>query len=61
MLDPRFAEACFLHPTDAVRAGVVETSGGFDKHIEAHQQAEGIFGAIVVDERFVDNESSAGI
>ena len=36
MLYSGFAESCFLHPSGAVSAGVVETVGGFDQHIQAH-------------------------
>ena len=53
-------EAGFLHPADAVGAGVVEAAGGFDEHVEAHEEAEGVLGAVVVDDAFVDDEGAAG-
>ncbi len=59
MLDARFAEAGFFHPAHAIGAGVVEAAGGFDEHVQAHQQAEGILRAVVVDDRFVDDERAA--
>lgn len=40
MLYSGFAEACFLHPSGAVSAGVVEAVGGFNQHIQAHQQSK---------------------
>ena len=39
---PHLAETSRLHPADAVGAGVVEPSGGFDEHAEAHQEARDI-------------------
>ena len=61
VLDISFAEACLFHPADAIGAGVIEAAGGFDEHVEAHHEAERVLGTVVVDERVVDDEGSAGI
>jgi len=54
-------ETDFLHPTDAIVAGVIESAGSFNQHIQAHEQAEGILRAIVIDEGFVDDHGAAGV
>ena len=48
-------ETSFFHPGRAITAGIVETIGGFDQHIQAHQQPKSIRGAIIVDNAFVDD------
>src|SRR5260370_41482112 len=55
MLYTGFAESCFLHPTGAVSAGVVEPVGGLDQHIQAHEQSKSVATPIIVDDAFVDN------
>ena len=60
MFDAGFFEAGFFHPSGAVGSGVVEAAGGFDEHVEAHHEAEGVLGAVVVDDAFVDDECSSG-
>src|SRR5580704_14002051 len=54
-----FAESCFLHPSGAVSAGVVKPVGGFDQHIQAHQQSKSVVRAIIIDDAFVDNVCAA--
>src|SRR5687768_13709895 len=51
VFDARLAEAGFLEPPAAVGAAEVEAAGRFDQHVEAHQQAEGVLPAFVVDDR----------
>src|SRR6267378_2484711 len=50
------AESGLLHPADAVRAGVIEAARSLDQHVQAHQEAEGVFLAVVVDDRVVSYE-----
>ena len=50
--------ASCIHST-AVGAGVVEAAGRLDQHVEAHQQAEGVVAALVVDDRVVDDQRAA--
>ena len=59
MLDARLAKAGLFHPALAVGAGVVEAAGGFDKHVQAHHQAERILGTVVIDDAFIDDERPA--
>src|SRR5580698_3872377 len=40
VLDAGAGEAGFFHPGRAVGAGVVEAAGGFDEHVETHEEAE---------------------
>jgi hypothetical protein len=54
-----FAEAGFFHPGYAIGASVVEAAVGFDEHIEAHEESEGVLRAIVVDDGVVSDECSA--
>src|SRR5262249_51326141 len=53
------AEAGAGHPGAAVGGGVVEACGGLDQHVQAHEQAEGAGGAVVVDDGVVDDERPA--
>jgi hypothetical protein len=32
-----------VHPFNAISAGVVEPAVGFDHHLQAHHEAEGVF------------------
>src|SRR6201996_6398149 len=59
MLDASVAETGFVHPADAICAGVVESSGCFDEHVEAHEKAEGVLRAVVVDDALVDENCTA--
>jgi len=59
VFDPAITEARLLHPADAVGAGVVEATGRFDQHVEAHQQAEGVFLPGIVDDRVVNDHRAA--
>ena len=43
----------------AVRPGVVEAARRLDQHVEAHQQAERVPAALVVDHRVVDDQRAA--
>src|SRR5216117_2575162 len=58
MLDVSFLEANVAHPRAAVRARIVETARGLNKHVEAHQQTEGVLPSLVIDDRLVDDESA---
>ena len=60
MLGAGLAEAGILHPALAVGAGEVEAAGGLDEHVEAHHKAEGVLRAVIVDDRFEDDEGAAG-
>src|ERR1017187_7164413 len=44
VFDSCLAESGFFHPGDAIGAGVVEAAGGFNQHVQAHQQAKGVLG-----------------
>ena len=59
MFHASLTEACFFHPGYAIGAGVVEAAGGFDEHVQAHEQTESILGAIVIDDAVIDNERAA--
>src|SRR5207249_195227 len=50
------ANACPTHPADAIGAGVIEPAIGLDQHVEAHQQAEDVLAALVVDHRVIDDQ-----
>jgi len=41
-LDARVGETCVGHPANAVCGRVVEALLGFDEHVEAHQEPEGV-------------------
>ncbi len=56
----RAAKAGFTHPAAAIGAGIVETSAGLNQHIETHEQPERVVPPLVVDERFNDDQGSAG-
>src|SRR3982751_1668107 len=58
VFDAGLAETCFAHPAAAVCAGVVETSGCLDEHIEAHQEAKCVGTTLVIDQGIVDDKSS---
>ncbi len=60
VLDAGGVEAGFVHPGDAVGGGVVEAARGFDEHVEAHEEAHGVLGAVVVDDGLVGDKGSAG-
>src|SRR5258708_6958910 len=53
------AEAGVGQPRAAVGGGVVEAGLGFDEHVHAHEQAEGVGPAVVVDDGVVDDEGGA--
>lgn len=42
MLHAGFPESGLLHPSNAFSAGIIEATGRFDQHIQAHQQAKRI-------------------
>ena len=44
----------------AVGSGVVEASWGLDEHVEAHHEAQGVLGTVVVDDGLGDDEGSTG-
>lgn len=50
--------AAFIQPP-TIGARKIETAGGFDEHVEAHQQAEGVLAAAVVDQRLMGDERAA--
>lgn len=50
MLDARITEACLLHPSNAVCAGVIESAFGLDQHIQAHHQSECVLRPVVVND-----------
>ena len=52
----RNVEASFATPFLEICGRVMERFTEFDEHVERHEQAEDIFAARVVDERFDDNE-----
>jgi len=56
VLNSGLAEAGVAHPALAVRAGVVESAGGLDQHIQAHHQTECVLRTVIVNDAFVDNE-----
>ena len=59
MLDSRLAEARLGEPAPAVGAGVIEAAAGLDEHVEAHEQAEGVLPAVVVNDAVVYDDGAA--
>lgn len=53
-----FSEAYLLHPATAVGSSVVEAPGGFDQHVQAGQESEGVVAAIVVNHGVVDDQGA---
>ena len=47
------------HPARAVSAGEVKAAGCLDQHVQAHQQAGRVAGAVIVDQAFIDQQRSA--
>lgn len=52
-------ETGVAHPGLAVGAVVVEPTEGLDQHVQAHQQAEGVAAALVVDDGVIDDQCPA--
>src|SRR5207253_11228832 len=59
VLHPCLAEACFFYPGRAVCACVIKAAGQLNQHIETHQKAKGVQSALVVDQRFEDNQRAS--
>src|SRR5437660_1191720 len=58
-LDTRSREPGLAHPSLAVGPGKVETAFCLDQHVQAHQQTESVFAALVIDDRLIYNECAA--
>jgi hypothetical protein len=56
MLDMGLAESHLAHPRSTICAREVEASLGLDQHVQAHQQAERILPALVVDDSLINDE-----
>ena len=48
-----------MHPLGAFGRRVIGAAWRFDQHVQAHQQAERVLAAIVVDDCLVDDERAA--
>ena len=59
MFDARRRETCLAHPCAAISAGLVESAGCLDQHVQAHQQPECVYFAIVIDDGIVDDDRAA--
>src|SRR5579862_3172892 len=59
MFDASFLKSRLLHPPRTICAAVVESTGGFDQHIQAHHQSESVHRAIVVDDGLVNDVGAA--
>src|SRR6266576_4545185 len=59
LFDARFPETNLAHPALAVGAAVVEAAVGFDQHVQAHHQAEGVLAAVVIDDSLIDDVRAA--
>src|SRR5215472_14221756 len=59
MLHSSLPESLIVHPSNAISAGVVEPAVSLDHHLKAHHKAEGVFAAIVVDDRVVYQQCAA--
>src|SRR5215469_10434619 len=53
------AESDISQPAAAIGRRIVEARVGFDEHVQAHEQAESISSALVVDDRVVDDKRAA--
>jgi hypothetical protein len=49
-------ESCFFAPAPEVRAAEIKRIAELDEHVEGHQQAEGVFAPLVVDDVFDGDE-----
>ena len=59
MLDAGRGETCFVHPGDAISAGIVKSSRRLDQHVQAHQKTKRIFPALVVDDGIINDNRTA--
>ena len=54
-------EPGFLAPAPEVRTAKIEAVASFDEHVEGHQQAEGVFAPLVVDDILDGDERSVSL
>ena len=59
MLYASLAEPRLLHPIRAIGTGIVETVGGLNQHIQAHEQSKSVLRAIIIDNAYLDNIRAA--
>src|ERR1041384_6882957 len=59
VFDAGIAEACFFHPTNTIRAGIIKPARRFDQLVQAHEETEGVFRPVVVDQSVVNNQRAA--
>ena len=57
--DPRFRKSDFAHPSLTVFSCIVEPTGSFDQHIQAHHETESVFAAIIIDDGIINDDCAA--
>src|SRR5215472_19019742 len=57
--DAGFLEAGIAHPAAAIGAREIKPGLGLDQHVKAHEQAEGVPPAIVINDRLINDERAA--